>query len=253
MLRAPTVEKLQALRLHGLVAAWEEQGRQAAYAELGFEERLGLLVDAEWTWRETRRQAQRLKAARLKLPQACVEDLDYRQPRGLDKSVLRSLATCQWIAGHQNVICVGPTGTGKTFLACALATQACRHGYTARYYRAPHLFQDLALARGDGRYRQLLAKLARTELLVVDDWGLAPLTGPERQDFLELLDDRYGSRATLLTSQLPIAHWHECIGDPTLADAICDRLVHNAHQLTLKGGSMRKTRAGLTSPVACER
>jgi DNA replication protein DnaC len=252
MLHAPTVEKLQALHLRGLVAALEEQSRQASYAELGFEERLGLLVDAEWTWRENRRQAQRLKAARLKCA-ACVEDIDFRHPRGLDKSVLRSLATCQWIAGHQNVICVGPTGTGKTFLACALATQACRHGYTARYYRTPRLFQELALARGDGSYRHLLAKLARTELLVVDDWGLAPLTAPERQDFLELLDDRHGSRATLLTSQLPIAHWHECIGDPTLADAICDRLVHNAHQLTLKGGSMRKTRAGLTPPVACER
>lgn len=253
MLHAPTVEKLQALRLHGLVAAWEEQARQTAYAELPFEERLGLLVDAEWTSRENRRQGQRLKAARLKLPQACVEDIDYRHPRGLDKAVLRSLATGQWLAAHQNVICTGPTGTGKTFLACALATQACRQGYTVRYYRAPRLFQELALARGDGSYPRLLAQLARTALLVVDDWGLAPLTAPERQDFLELLDDRHGSRSTLLTSQLPIAHWHECIGDPTLADAICDRLVHNAHQLILKGGSMRKTRAGLTPATACER
>ena len=252
MLRSPTVEKLQALRLPGLVAALEEQGRQPAYAELSFEERLGLLVDAEWTSRESRRQAQRLQAARLKCA-ACVEDIDYRHPRGLDKAVLRSLATCQWIAAHQNVICTGPTGTGKTFLACALATQACRQGYTGRYSRASRLFQDLALARGDGSYPKLLAKLARTDLLVVDDWGLVPLTASERQDFLELLDDRHGTRSTLLTGQLPIAHWHECIGDPTLADAICDRLIHNAHQLTLKGGSMRKARATLTSSAPCER
>jgi DNA replication protein DnaC len=252
MLRSPTVEKLQALRLHGLVAAWEEQDRHPQYAELPFAERLGLLVDAEWTGRESRRQAQRLKAARLKCA-ACVEDIDYRHPRGLDKAVLRSLATCQWIAGHQNVICVGPTGTGKTFLACALATQACRQGYTARYYRAPRLFQELALARGDGSYPKLLAQLARTALLVVDDWGLAPLTDGERRDFLEVVDDRHGTRSTLLAGQLPINHWHECIGDPTLADAICDRLVHNAHQLILKGGSMRKTRANLTPSAACER
>jgi DNA replication protein DnaC len=252
MLQAPTVEKLQALHLHGLVTALAEQGRQASYAELSFEERLGLLVDAEWTARENRRQAQRLKAARLKLA-ACVEDIDYRQPRGLDKAVLRSLATCQWIAAHQNVICIGPTGTGKTFLACALASQACRQGYTARYYRAPRLFQDLALARGDGSYPPLLAKLARTDLLVVDDWGLAPLTDWERRDFLEVVDDRHGTRSTLLAGQLPMSHWHECIGDPTLADAICDRLVHNAHQLTLKGGSLRKTRASLTAPATCER
>lgn len=253
MLHAPTVEKLQALRLHGLVAALEEQARQTSYAELPFEERLGLLVDAEWTSRENRRQTQRLKAARLKLPQACVEDIDYRHPRGLDKAVLRHLATCQWLAAHQNVICTGPTGTGKTFLACALATQACRQGYTVRYYRTPRLFQDLALARGDGTYPTLLAQLARTALLVVDDWGLAPLTDGERRDFLEVVDDRHGTRSTLLAGQLPVSHWHECIGEPTLADAICDRLVHNAHQLTLKGGSLRKTRAGLTPAMACER
>ncbi len=166
---------------------------------------------------------------------------------------MRSLATCQWLAGYQNLICVGPTGTGKTYLACALAHQACRQGYTVRYYRAPRLFQELALARGEGSYPQLLAQLARTELLVVDDWGIAPLTDAERRDFLEVVDDRHGTRSTLLAGQLPVNHWHECIGDPTIADAICDRLVHSAHQLTLTGGSLRKTRAALTPPPVCDK
>jgi DNA replication protein DnaC len=253
MLRSPTVEKLQALHLHGLLTAWEEQERHPQVAELSFAERLGLLVDAEWTARENRRQLQRLKTAKLKLPQACVEDLDFRTPRGLDKALVRSLATGQWLVGHQNLICVGPTGTGKTFLACALAHQACRQGHSVRYFRAPRLFQDLALARGEGSYPGFLGQLARTELLVVDDWGIAPLTDAERRDFLEVVDDRHGTRSTLLAGQLPVSHWHECIGDPTIADAICDRLVHNAHQLTLTGGSLRKTRAGLTPPPACDK
>ena len=253
MLRSPTVEKLQALRLHGLLAAWETQERQPQSAELSFAERLGLLIDAEWTARENRRELQRLKSAKLRLPQACLEDLDFRTPRGLDKALLRGLATCQWIAQHQNVICLGPTGTGKTFLACALARQACRQGHTVRYFRAPRLFQELALARGEGSYPQLLGQLARTELLIVDDWGIAPLTDTERRDFLEVMDDRHGTRSTLLAGQLPVPHWHECIGDPTIADAICDRLVHNAHQLPLTGGSMRKPRAGLTSPAPCDK
>ena len=166
---------------------------------------------------------------------------------------MRSLATCHWVTHHQNLICVGPTGTGKTFLACALAHQACRQGHTVRYFRTPRLFQDLALARGEGSYAVFLGQLARTELLVVDDWGIAPLTDAERRDFLEVVDDRHGTRSTLLAGQLPVSHWHECIGDPPIADAICDRLVHTAHQLTLTGGSMRKTRAGLTAPAECDK
>ncbi|HSB52833.1 MAG TPA: IS21-like element helper ATPase IstB [Gemmatimonadales bacterium] len=253
MLRSPTVEKLQALHLHGLLAAWEDQERQPSYAELPFAERLGLLIDAEWTARENRRELQRLKSAKLRLPQACVEDLDFRTPRGLDKALIRSLVAGQWIAQHQNLICLGPTGTGKTFLACALARQACRQGYTVRYVRAPRLFQDLALARGEGSYPLLLGQLARVELLVVDDWGIAPLTETERRDFLEVMDDRHGTRSTLLAGQLPVSHWHECIGDPTIADAICDRVVHNAHHVTLTGGSMRKARASLTPPASCDK
>ena len=251
MLTVPTVEKLRALKLHGLATAFQEQLRQPQYADLAFEERVGLLVDAEWTARENRRQARRFKTARLKLA-ACLEDVDYRHPRGLDKGVMRSLGTCQWIAHHQNVIVTGPTGTGKTFLACALATQAVRQGYTVLYVRVSRLFQELALARGDGSYPTRLAKLARTDLLVLDDWGLAPLTEPERRDVLEIVDDRHGTRSTLLAGQLPLTHWHEHIGEPTLADAICDRLIHNAHKLTLKGASMRKTRSALTSPDPCD-
>jgi len=251
MLMGPTVEKLHALKLHGLATAFQEQLRQPPYADLAFEERVGLLVDAEWTARENRRQARRFKTARLRLA-ACLEDVDYRHPRGLDKGVMRSLGTCQWLAQHHNVIVTGPTGTGKTFLACALATQAVRQGYSVLYARVPRLLQELALARGDGSYPKRLAKLARTDLLLLDDWGLAPLTEPERRDVLELVDDRHGSRSTLLAGQLPITHWHEHIGDPTLADAICDRLIHNAHKLTLKGASMRKTRSGLTPPESCD-
>ena len=252
MLTGPTLEKLHALQLHGLATAFQEQLRQPQYADLAFEERVGLLVDAEWTSRENRRQARRFKTARLRLA-ACLEDVDYRHPRGLDTAVLRGLGTCQWLAQHHNVIVTGPTGTGKTFLACALATQAVRQGYSVLYARAPRLLQELALARGDGSYPKRLAKLARTDLLVLDDWGLAPLTEPERRDVLEIVDDRHGTRSTLLAGQLPITHWHEHIGEPTLADAICDRLIHNAHKLTLKGASMRKTRSALTSLEACDK
>lgn len=225
--------------------AVRQQLEQPSVQELSFEERLAMIVDREWLFRENRRLTRRLKAARLK-QQAAVEDIDFRQPRGLDKSVMLTLSNCQWIRNHQNVIITGPTGIGKSYLAEALAQKACREGFTALYYRSPRIFRDLAIARGDGNYSKLLIRLAKTELLVVDDWGLSSLTDAERRDFLEVMEDRHGIRSTIITSQYPVAKWHELIGEPTLADAILDRIVHNAHKIVLKGESMRKTHSKLT-------
>lgn len=240
MLIHPTLEKLQALRLTGMVKALEEQMRMPeGLEELGFAERLGLLVDREMTERENRRLKTRLDKARLRQA-AAVEDVDLRTPRGLDRSLWLSLCSCQWIRQHLNVLITGPTGAGKSFLACALAHKACREGLSAVYHRVPRLLADLGMARADGRYPRLLAGLARTDLLVLDDWGLHPLNDPQRRDLLEILEDRYGRRSTLVTSQLPVATWHDAIGDATLADALLDRLVHNAYQIPLKGESMRK-------------
>ena len=207
---------------------------------LAFDERLGLLVEAEWIARENKRLGRALQEARLKLPQACLEAIDYPARRELDKAVIRQLATCRWVEEHHNVILVGATGVGKSFVACALAHQACRKGYRALYRRASRLFHELLLARADGTYVRVLTKLARLDVLVIDDWGLAPVQEQERRDLLEILEDRYGTRSTIVTSQLPRAQWHEHIGDATLADAICDRLLHNAHRLVLKGPSRRK-------------
>ena len=245
MLAHPTLNKLQALKFTGMAAALAEQMKMPDIAELAFEERLGLLVDRELTERENRRLTSRLRRARLK-HNAALEDIDYRHPRGLDKSLIQSLAACQWVKEHLNILLTGPTGVGKTWLACALAHKACREGHTALYLRLPRLLQEMAIAKGDGRYPKLLATLAKTEVLIVDDWGLAKLTAENRRDLLEILEDRHGSRSTLATSQLPIEKWHDIIGDPTLADAILNRLVHNAYKINLSGGSMRKRRATLT-------
>ncbi len=239
MLTHPTLEKLKTLKFNGMLKALTEQLQMPDIQELSFEERLGLLVDREMTERDHRRLQSRLRQARLRQG-ACLEDIDYRPPRGLDKSLMVSLASCQWVAEHLNVLITGPTGVGKTWLACALAHQACRQGYTAQYVRLPRLMTELPIAKGDGRYPQLLAGLAKTELLVLDDWGLVKLNAEQRRDLLEILEDRHGARATLVTSQLPLEHWHQMIGDPTLADAILDRLVHNAYKLNLKGESLRK-------------
>jgi len=214
-------------------------------ADLTFEDRFAMLVEREWMFRENRRFTTRLKAAKLK-HQASLEDIDFRHPRGMDKSQFLSLASCQWIKNHQNVIITGPTGIGKSYLSEALANKACRESYTAKYYRAPRLFQDLAMARGDGSYAALLQKIAKADLLVIDDWGIAPLTDSERRDVLEVMEDRHGIRSTLLTSQYPVTTWHDIIGEPTMADAILDRIVHNAHKITLTGESMRKTKSSLT-------
>lgn len=251
MLRHPTLEKLHALRLPGMSLAFQEQLHLPDMASLSFEERLGLLVDRELLDRENRRLQSRLRQAKLRQA-ATLEDLDYRAPRGLEKAVLTTLATAQWIPDHLNVLITGPTGVGKTWLACALAHAACRQGYRVQYLRLPRLWRELAIARGDGRYAKLLAALAKLDLLVLDDFGLAPLTDDQRRDFLELLEDRHSTRATLVTSQLPVEHWHEVIGEPTLADAILDRLVHNAYKIPLKGDSMRKRPPKLTAPTTTE-
>ena len=250
MLTAPTTEKLRALKLDALAAAWAAQQQDAALSQLSFDERFGLLVEAEWLARENKRLARALQEAKLKLSQACLEAIDYPAARELDRALVRQLATCRWVAEHQNVLITGATGVGKSFLACALAHQACRQGYRALYRRASRLFHELALARADGTYVRLLAKVARVDVFVLDDWALTPVQDPERRDLLELLEDRYGTRATIVTSQLPPAHWHEHLGDPTLADAICDRLLHNAHRLVLKGPSRRKDGQGAAPPDA---
>lgn len=252
MLIQQTLERLHELRLRGMAAALEEQLTGSAAQELPFEDRLALLVERELTSRDDRRLQRLLRQARFRLP-AAPEDIDFRAPRGLDRSVLLRLATADWVRQHQVVLLLGPTGVGKTFLACALGQAACRHGLSVRYFRLGRLLGELALARADGSYAKLLEKLAKTELLLLDDWGLAPLADAERRDLLEVLEDRYGRRATLVTSQLPLEHWHEYIDSPTLADAILDRLVHGAHKLILKGGSMRKLdtqHAGTEPPAA---
>lgn len=240
MLNEPTLDKLRNLRFEAFAAAWVEQQKNPEIAKLAFDERLGLLVDAEHLSRENKRLTRLLKDAKLRLAQACVEDIDYPPRRELDKAVVRQLATCRWVQEHQNVTVTGMTGTGKTFVACAIAQQACRKGYSAIYRRASRLFDELALAHADGSYVRLLGKLARVDVLVIDDWGLAPARDQERRDLLELLEDRYGQRSTIMTSQLPTKTWHEHLADQTLADAILDRLLHNAHKLVLKGPSRRK-------------
>ena len=247
MLHHPTLDKLQTLKLAGMITALLEQRESTEIDALSFEERLGLLVDREITYRDDRRMSNRLRRAKLR-HNACLEDIDYRHPRGLDKTLLTSMATCQWIKEHLNVLITGPSGVGKTWIACALAHQACREGYTAIYLRLPRLLHDVALARGDGRYPKLLASLAKLDLMVIDDWGLAKLTHDNLRDLLEILEDRYATRSTVVTSQLPIEKWHDLLGEPTFADAILDRLVHNAYKLKLKGGSLRKKKTRLTQP-----
>ena len=238
MLPHPTSDRLLALGLTGMAKALDEQRTQRNVDGLSFEERLGLLVDREAAERETKRLVTRLKSANLR-QSATIEDLDTKAARGLDKALFARLASGEWIARRQDLLITGKTGTGKSWLACALGHKACRDDRSTLYWRVPRLMDALALARGDGRYPRLLKSLARVDLLILDDWGLAPLTSQQGRDLLEIVDDRHGRGSTIVTSQLPVDHWHDLIVDPTIADAILDRLVHTSHRLALDGDTLR--------------
>jgi DNA replication protein DnaC len=246
MLMHPILDNLRTLRFFGMLTALEEQMKMPDIEKLSFEERFGLLVDREMIDRQNRRFKTRLSKAKLR-QSACLEDIDFRYPRGLDKSVMMQLASGQWIKEANNVLIIGPTGVGKTYLACALAHKACQQDYSALYFRMPRLLQQLDIAKGDGRYGKILKGFAKTNLLVIDDWGLKKFIKDQSHDILEILEDRHRLRSTLITSQVPVDHWHEIVGDPTLADAILDRLVHNAYRINLKGESMRKKKSNLTN------
>ncbi len=245
MLMHPILDKLQSLRFFGMLSALEEQMKMPDIEKLSFEDRFGLLVEREMSDRQNRRFKTRLAKAKLR-QNACIEDIDFRHQRGLDKSLIMQLASGQWIKEANNVLITGPTGVGKTYLACALAHKACQLDYSAIYFRLPRLFQELDIAKGDGRYAKMLKSFAKTNLLLIDDWGLKKLIKEQSHDLLEIFEDRHRLQSTLITSQLPVDHWHEIVGNPTLADAILDRLIHNAYRINLKGESMRKKKTDLT-------
>ena len=243
MLREPTMEKLYALRLAVMAMAWEEQEKDPKLRDADFGERFGMLVDAEHRARDNRRMARLLKQADLRIADACMEDLETGPDRGLPATTVRQLATGAWIGERLNVLVSGATGVGKSYLGCALGQMACRQGLAVLYRRVPRLFEELRIAKAEGSYARKLMKIAKADLLILDDLGLGHLDEAQRHDLLEVLEDRYGKRSTVVTSQLPIKKWHEWIGDPTLADAILDRLVHNAYKVQLKGPSRRKAEA----------
>jgi DNA replication protein DnaC len=243
-----TIEKLIAMKLSGMAEGLQEQISNHAYKDLSFEERLGMLVDKEKLARENRQLKILLSHAHLRHHNACFEDIDFRTRRGLSKDVILKLSQNEWIRSNQNIIIVGPTGSGKTYIACALGNSAVRQGIHTTYIRLPRLAQELKIAKADGSFVKFLGRLQRIRLLIIDDWGINPFTDDERRNFLEIMEDRYNVRSTIIASQFPIDTWHDIIGDPTLADAICDRIVHNAHKIILKGGedSMRKIYSTLT-------
>lgn len=246
MMIQQTLDSLYAMNLNGMADGFKDQMNQPDIHDLSFEERFALLVDRQVTYQEERKMKRLLLNAKLKI-NACIEDIDYKTPRGIDKSVILRLASCDWIKNAQNIIITGPTGAGKTYLACAMANRACRMGFSSSYIRLPRLFQELAIAKADGSYPKIMKKLSRTRVLVLDDFGLAPMAHAERRDLLEVIEDRHGLFSTVLATQLPISDWHDNIKDPTIADAILDRLIHNAHKIALNGESMRKIRSRLTN------
>lgn len=241
MLTQQTLDKMNSMKLSGMADAFQQQLRAGEHAQLSFEERLGLLVDSEWSVREQRKLTRRLRFAKLRY-QASLEDVNFKHPRALDRQQVLSLGSCDWIQNRHNLVIIGPTGIGKSYLACAFVERACRRGFSASYLRLPRLLQQLAVARGDGSYERVLARLAKLDVLAIDDWLLAPLRDSERRDLIEVIEDRSERASTLIASQLPSKNWHAVIGDPNLADSICDRLLHNAHRIELKGPSIRNTR-----------
>jgi DNA replication protein DnaC len=244
MLTHPLFDKLRQLRCQGMLESLQEQLQQSDMQSLSFEDRVSLMVDREWWFRENNRIKTRLKNANLRQT-ASMEDIDYDPTRGLSKAVMQTLSSCQWVREHQNLLLMGSTGTGKSFIASALGHKACLEGFTVRYMRCPRLLQELAVAKGDGRYLKLIQQISKSQVLILDDWGVSPMDDGNRRDLLEILDDRHQCTSTIVTSQLPLKHWHDFIGDPTLADAILDRLIHNAHKVELKGESMRKKKSKL--------
>lgn len=242
MLIQPTIDKMKALKLTAMAEAFVEQLRFPDIASLSFEERLGLLIDCQMTDVENRRVQNRLKSAKLRLS-ASIEDLDFRDSRGLSRSQIMSLSLNQWVRSHQNILITGPTGAGKSYLACALAQKACRDGHAVLYQRLPRLLQDISVARHDGRYPKLITQVTKCEVLILDDLLISPLTLDDQRELLEIVEERYDRKATVVTSQLPVKSWYDAMQDPTLADAILDRLVHNSHKVELRGDSMRKKRS----------
>lgn len=245
MFNQMTIDKLNMMKLSGMALAFSEQIESARYNELSFEERFGMVIDKEMTHRENKKLKNSLRKAKLRYSNACIEDLDFRVDRGLSREPIMTLSRCDWIKKNQNIIITGATGVGKTYITCALGNSACRAGLSTTYFRLPKLLDELSIAKADGSYGKIMTRLARLRLLIVDDWGFAPLTDKERRIFLDILEDRYGISSTIISSQVPVEKWHDNIADPTVADAICDRLIHNAHRLKLTGESIRKKYSNL--------